>query len=116
MLQTMKKGRSATALPDMIDPRAMFEMAISRPISHDISGNDLEVFHEQYSNSKASSCISGNPNQIQQGECHYFTPTASNSVIREFHLAAQGDWVHFITMAHITLDIARYFIYQLPHP
>lgn len=29
------------------------------------------------SNSKASSCISGNPNQIQQGECHYFTPTAS---------------------------------------
>jgi hypothetical protein len=89
MLQTMKKGRSATALPDMIDPRAMFEMAISRPISHDISGNDLEVFHEQYSNSKASSCISGNPNQIQQSKESVITllprpptPSFGNSISR----------------------------------
>ncbi|KAB8275178.1 pyridoxal phosphate-dependent transferase [Aspergillus minisclerotigenes] len=106
--------RLAAVLPNMTDPRAVFETWLFHGIYP--KSSMTRIWNYCMGNAgllRDLLAARGIPIKFNTGSLITVLPRPPISIIRQFHLAPEGDWVHFITMPHITPEAIKYFVERI---
>ncbi|KAB8259716.1 pyridoxal phosphate-dependent transferase [Aspergillus pseudonomiae] len=108
---TPANGQLATVGSNTVDPRAVFETWLFQQMY--TSADLMKVKGYCLKNATLLRKLLrslGIQTKFNKGSLITLLPRPPHWVLQEFHLAPEGDWVHFITMPHITPDAVMHFV------
>ncbi|KAF9767248.1 hypothetical protein IL306_000203 [Fusarium sp. DS 682] len=99
------------ALAGTVDPRAVFETWLFEQAYH--AADLVSIWKYCLNNARLLRELLGEnkvPTHFNQESIITLLEYPPRWLVQEFHLAPEGDWVHFITMPHISTSTIRRFV------
>lgn len=104
------KVQRSLSLVANVEPRIVFETRLLQRFN---SHTDLLATAEYFQNNsnylRSMLKVRGMMTRFNEGSFITLTEQLPTWMVQDFHLAPEGDWVHYITMPHISSAVVDYF-------